>query len=156
MAPSALAVARWRNTFAKNSVNSLSLISPEAIANSWCFTLPRPLDVDLGCLETGYGDVEVEIELQEALKLDGEQLAVPARVFGELVVGDDIGANLGVREVLEADRRHAFQTKQLGRLDAPMAGDDTARAIYQNWVCKPEPLYTGGDLADLLLGHFGG
>ena len=102
-----------------------------------------------GGLETGDGDVDVEFELQEALELDGEQLPVPARVFGKLVVGDDVGADLGGREVREADRRHLLDAEPYRRFDAAVAGDDAAVTIDQHRVGKPKPLDAVRDLADL-------
>ena len=102
-----------------------------------------------GGLETGDGDVDGEFELQEALELDGEQLPVPARVFGKLVVGDDVGADLGGREVREADRRHLLDAEPYRRFDAAVAGDDAAVTIDQHRVGKPKPLDAVRDLADL-------
>ena len=162
----------------RKPVNSASVISPDAIANSRCLTLPRPRDVaidfhvvrrvgedhlralaveqprvglgawssrrrsadaarsaryrqgallpdrvrrqarrqpglafggvsrsrqnvDLGHLEAGDRDVEIKIEPGQVLQLDLEDLRIPAGLLGELVVGEDVGALLCVREMLE-------------------------------------------------------
>ena len=59
--------------------------------------------VDLSRVETGYLDIEVELDLGERLELDREQLLVPAGQFGQAVVGDNVGANLLFREVAQPD-----------------------------------------------------
>lgn len=59
--------------------------------------------IDFRYVEAGEGDIE--IECLQILQLNSKQLAVPSRVFGELIVGDDIGANLGLGQVFETDRR---------------------------------------------------
>ena len=104
---------------------------------------------EFGGLVTGDGDIIIEFD--QALKLDGEQLAVPARVFGKLIVGDDIGADLGLGQVLEANGRDLLYAEQLGRLDAAMTGDDAARGVDQHGVGPTEFFDAVGDLADLLL-----
>jgi hypothetical protein len=56
--------------------------------------------VDLGQGEAG--QLQVEIHLEEPLQFDGQQLAVPAGIERELVVGDDIGPAFGRIEMREA------------------------------------------------------
>ena len=50
-------------------------------------------DVDLTHLKAGQLDVKVEID--QTLKLNGQNLAIPPRLLGKLVIGNDIGPSLG-------------------------------------------------------------
>ena len=54
-------------------------------------------EVDLGEAEAGQLDIELEVD--QRLQLDREDLLVPAGVERQLVVGEHIGAALGVGEV---------------------------------------------------------
>ena len=51
-------------------------------------------DVDLTHLKSGQLDVEVEID--QTLKLNGQNLAIPPCLLGKLVIGNDIGPPLGL------------------------------------------------------------
>ncbi len=84
-------------------------------------------EVDLGDLEAGDGEVELGRELEQRLELDGQDLFIPARLLGEPVVGDHVGALLGLAHVREADGRHLAHAEQLCGLDAAVAGDDDGR-----------------------------
>ena len=46
-------------------------------------------EVDLGGLEADHLEVEIEVQLRQALELDGEEVLVPAGELGQPVVGDD-------------------------------------------------------------------
>ena len=115
------------------------------------FGPPQPVDqnVDLGGLEAGDGQIEVEVKRGEALQLERQQLMVPAGVLGELVVGEDVGANLGLCQVLEPDSRHRLETKQLGRSNSAVAGNDAAFAVDEHRVGEAEAFDAIGDLAKL-------
>jgi hypothetical protein len=56
--------------------------------------LPADQDVDLGGLETRNGHIKIEIDAGQVLQLDGEDVPIPPRLLGELVVGEDVGALL--------------------------------------------------------------
>ena len=88
--------------------------------------------IDLSRVETGYLDIEVELDLGERLELDREQLLVPAGQFGQAVVGDNVGAKLLFREVAQPDRRNLLQLQQLRRLEASMTGDDPTVVADEN------------------------
>jgi len=57
-------------------------------------------------------------------ELEREKLTVPAALGGELIVGERIGAQLGLREVRDADGWDQLQPKLLGRHPHAMTGDD--------------------------------
>ena len=101
---------------------------------------PGDQDVDLGHLEAGDRDVEVEIELDQVLQLDRQDLAIPAGLLGELVVGEDVGALLRLAHVLEPDDRNGLMPERLGRGDAAMSGDDDAVLVDQDRVVEAERL----------------
>lgn len=61
-------------------------------------------EVDLGQAEPGQLDVELEVD--HRLKLDGEEFLVPAGIERELVIGEHIRAPLGFGEVRERDGGH--------------------------------------------------
>jgi hypothetical protein len=64
------------------------------------------------------------------LQLDLKNRFVPARLLGETVIGDDIGANLIRSEFAQTNRRHPVHSDLLCSLDAPVPGDDHAAAIH--------------------------
>lgn len=107
-------------------------------------------DVDLGRRETR--DLDVEIKGDEALKLDCQQLLVPASIERELVVDEHIGAPLSRIEMSEAHSRDVLQADQLCSLDSAVTGDDLAILADQYRVGKSEPPDAVCDLPDLLLG----
>jgi hypothetical protein len=117
--------------------------------------LPRRLggfverDVDVGCREAG--DLDIEVELDQPLQLNGEDLAIPAGLLGQPVVGEHVGPLLGLGEMREPNGRDGGEADQLGRLDPSVTGDDLAGIVDQHRVRKAEPFDAVGDLPDLLL-----
>ena len=98
------------------------------------------------------GDLDIEFEIDERLQFDGENLAVPAGVEGQLVVGQHIGSALRRIEVGEAQRRNALNPKQLGGLHPAVPGDDLGVIADEDRIGEAEPLNAVGDLTDLLFG----
>ena len=92
-------------------------------------------EVDLGELKTGDGEVELRRELEQRLELDGQDLFIPARLLSEPVVGDHVGALLGLAHVREADGRHLGHAEQLCCLDTAVAGDDDDRLRQRGRGC---------------------
>ena len=107
-------------------------------------------EVDFGEAEPGQLDIELEVD--QRLQLDGEDLLVPPGIERELVVGQHVGAPLGLGEMRQRDGRHRLPFEQLGRFDPAVAGDDLAIVGDKHRVGEPEPLDRRGDLLDLLLG----
>ena len=119
--------------------------------NIRCFLIElADQDVDLGGLEAGEGNIEIEIDRQQFLQLDGQDFPVPAGKFRKAVVGDDIGADLFFRQIRKAEGRHALHLKEPGCLDATVTGDDAARPVHEDRVGKAEGLDAVGNLPDLL------
>jgi hypothetical protein len=54
--------------------------------------------------KAGDRQVEFAIELRQVLKLDRQQVSIPAGILGQLVVGHDVGAFLGLRHGRQAKR----------------------------------------------------
>jgi hypothetical protein len=106
-------------------------------------------EIDLGRLESDHGEIEVEVDLGEALQLDREEVFVPACILGESVVGDDVGPDLGLGKVFELEGGNRLEAELLRGADAAVAGDDGAVPIDQDRVREAEGLDRPGDLADL-------
>ena len=49
------------------------------------------------------------------LQLDSQDLAIPAGLLGELVVGEDVGPLLRLREVRESQAGHGIESERLRR-----------------------------------------
>jgi hypothetical protein len=94
--------------------------------------------------------VNLEIEVDERLQLDGQDLAVPASLLGEPVVGQHVGAFLGVREVRQPQGLDLIQPKELCGLDPTMAGNDLAGIVDKDRVSEAEALDAVSNLPDLL------
>ena len=84
------------------------------------------------------------------LQLDRQDLAVPAGVERELVVGQHIGASLLGAEMRQPQRRHGRNAEFLGCHHPAVAGDDLALVADQHRVGEAEALDAVGDLTDLL------
>ena len=106
-------------------------------------------EVDLGKAEPGQRHVEFEVD--QPLQLDCEDLAVPAGVQRQLIVGNHICPPLGLGEVRQRHGWHRGQAEQPGRHHPTVPRDDLARVADQHRVSKPEPRDAVGDLPNLLL-----
>ena len=105
-------------------------------------------EVDLRHLEPGQFDIDVELD--QPLQLNRQQLPVPSGLLGKLVVGQHIGALIGIAQVRQPARRHRVDAKELGRFHAAVAGDDLLRIVHQDRVAEAELLDALCDLANLL------
>ena len=106
-------------------------------------------EVDFGDLEAGDGEVELGRQLEQCLKLDGQDLFIPARLLSQPVVGEHVGALLGLAHVREANGRHLAHAEQLGCLDTAVPGDDETIFVDEDGVVEAERLDAVGDLVDL-------
>ena len=100
--------------------------------------LPRFIEQQIDLGEREAGDLHVEFQIDEGLQFDREQLAVPAGVQGQLVVGDDIGPALRRIEVGQAKRRNALHPEKLGGFDPAMPGDDLVVIADQDRIGEAE------------------
>ncbi len=95
--------------------------------------------------------VQVELILAQLCEQPAQQLFIQAGVQSQLVVGDDQGSALGLREVIEHDHRH-FRKTQLPRRLKPRVASDNARVfVYQNWGGPPKFQNAGRNLSNLFL-----
>ena len=101
-------------------------------------------DVDLGHLEAGNGDVEIELQVSEASEFDRESFVVPTGVEGQLVVGNDIGADLLGRQIVDPNGWDLVDAKQPGCLDAAVTGDDRVVAIEEDGRVHPVKILAAG------------
>ena len=94
---------------------------------------------------------EVGAELRQLPELQGEQLAVPAGLLGEPVVGQDVGPLLRLAEVAELDHRHRGEAELACRQHPAVAGDDAVRAVDQHRVGEAVLADRAGDQRHLRL-----
>lgn len=106
--------------------------------------------IDLAHLETSHRDVKIGVDGSQVLQLDGQDVAVPASLFGQLVVGEDVGALLGIGQLLEPDHRNCFEAELLGGGNATMSSDDGVGLVDENRIIEPKGLNARCDLGDLL------
>lgn len=107
--------------------------------------------VDLGHLETGDGQIEVEIRIEQVLQLDGQDLRVPSSFLCQLVVGENVGSPLCLAHVLEAYHGHGLKSQGLGCRNATVTGDDDAVLVDEDGIVKAERPDADGDLGALLI-----
>ena len=107
-------------------------------------------NVDLGGLEAGHFDLDVELE--QLGQLEPQGIGIPAGILGQPVVGDDVGALLGCGEMVDRDRRSLGHPERAGRFDARPAGDDQPGLVDHDRRHPAERLQAAGDLADLASG----
>ena len=73
----------------------------------------RQEGVDLRNREARDGDVEVEVRGQQHPQFSGEPVLVPVGIERQFVVGDDIGALLGLAQVLDLQTGHLGQAEEV-------------------------------------------
>ena len=80
-----------------------------------------------------------------------QQRLAPARLQGELVVGDQVRPLLRLAEVLEPDHRHLGEPELARREQPAVAGQDPGVLVDQDRVGPAELDHRGRDLIDLRL-----
>ena len=106
-------------------------------------------DVDLGGTEAGRLDFEIFSD--QEFELVFEECRVPTRQLGELVVGDDISAFLGLGQAGNDAGRDGRKFKCFSRLNAAVSAQNNPRFIDQNRSGETEFLDTGLELGQLLV-----
>jgi hypothetical protein len=76
----------------------------------------------------------------------------PSRHSRQACYRDDIGSNLGWRQMLDTRGRDIVHAKKLGGLDPAVFGNYSIRTINQDWIDKSKFLDAGGNLLDLFFG----
>lgn len=84
------------------------------------------------------------------LQLDCENRFVPAGIFSEFIVCQNVGADLILRQVFETDCGNFIYAKCVGGLNSSMACDDHPVAINQNRIGESELLNATSNLLDLV------
>ena len=109
-------------------------------------------DLDLGQIEAGQAEVDLDVQRVDRLELLPEQLPVPLTEFVEPVLGHGVKPQLGLAQPLDRERRHGRVAKPLGGLDAGVAAQDVQLRIDQDRVEEAEPGDALPDLVELFLG----
>src|SRR5262249_33146770 len=77
---------------------------------------------------------QVKADLDEILQFDGERRIVPTGFERQLIVSKDVGAKIGVAEVLNANYRNFREANVLCSLHAAVACNDYIVSIYEHWL----------------------
>lgn len=104
--------------------------------------------VDLGHLEAGLN--EIDAEDHQLLEFDPQRLGVPGAGFAEPVQRDAQRAQFGLVEVIDDDAGDLCDAVRFGRLQQPMALDDSPFAVNQDGLTQTKPCDARGQLRDLL------
>src|SRR5690606_38271683 len=106
-------------------------------------------DVDLRRLETGDGDIEVDLGRRKDLQFLGKHCEVPARIKSDLVVRNHQGTLLQIGEGYKHYGRHLLHAVRLGRVEPPVTSNEFALFIDEYRVGEAETFDAGFDLRDL-------
>ena len=90
--------------------------------------------IDFPGLESGQLNIKTKID--QALQLDGEDVAVPAGLCRQCVVGNQIGALICFTQMGQAYRWDCRNTEKFGGFHAAMTGDDVQIVVGQYWVVE--------------------
>jgi hypothetical protein len=105
------------------------------------------------CVQFVLGDAdqpEVEVVGHQAAQFLQQQGFVPPAQFGQLVVGDAIGAALRLGQMAQNDHRRLGQTELRGGQDAPMPRDQLPVGRDEAGDGPAEFGHAGGDLRHLI------
>ena len=86
----------------------------------------------------------------QLFKLDSQHLAVPSRLFSELVVGKHISADLRLIEVRQPNYRNVPQPEQFRRFRSCVTRHELTPIIGNQRIDNSKALHRIGDLPDLL------
>ena len=76
--------------------------------------------------ETEAGQLDIKLKVNQPLQFNGQDLAVPARIERQLVVGEYIGPSFRLAEVRQGNGWHRLHAKKLGSFNSAMTCDDFA------------------------------
>ena len=107
-------------------------------------------EIDIGGLEAGQLNLEVEID--QRLELDGENFPIPPRLLSQAIVREDVRTLRRLGEVGELHGRHHLKTEQFCGGDPSVSGDDPALSVDQDRITEAELLNAPGNLPDLFAG----
>src|ERR1019366_8569620 len=86
------------------------------------------------------------------LQLNRQNRTVPPSFLGQPVIRQNVGPDLILRQIFQADGRHSAHSQQLCGGDATVAGDNHSRAIYKNRIGEAESADALRDLTNLVFG----
>src|SRR5438552_8079789 len=102
-------------------------------------------EVDLGSIESGQLDLEIEVD--EPLQLEAQELSIPARLLRQFVVGQDVRTHIGFAQMRETHSRYCIDANEFVSFDATVTGHDLFLVIDQDRIAEAELLYALGDLS---------
>ena len=94
--------------------------------------------IDFPHLEAGDGNVKVKVKRSQMLQLDGKNRIVPSSFFRQLVIGQNVGSDLMVGQIVQAYGRNLLDRQEFRGLDATMAGDNHPRSIDKDRIGEAE------------------
>src|SRR5260370_31009505 len=80
-------------------------------------------DIDLRRLKPGDGRVKVKVEVGQVLELQRQEIAIPAGIFSQPVIGDHIRALLRFSHMIQAYGLHLTDAEQLGGFNTAVTCD---------------------------------
>lgn len=104
--------------------------------------------VNLGGFKTR--QIDVEPHVSELLQFDCKDRVIPARLFSEAIVRENIGALVRLVKMREADAGDSLEAEHACSRKTSMACDDLTFIVDQDRVVEAEPLDAFRDQLDLL------
>jgi len=94
-------------------------------------------------------EAHVEALVLKGLDFDAKHLVVPAGVFCQLIIGNDVRAFLRLGQMIQHDHGNLGQPKLPRGEQTTMAGEYSRLRVHQNRVVKAELRDAGSDLGNL-------
>src|SRR6185437_9289828 len=87
------------------------------------------------------GDCNVKIQVdRKLLKFKRQQCAIPTGILSELIVGNDVGADLSRGQMVNTHRWDIAHTDKFGRLDSAMSCNNPAAPSIRIGLINPNSL----------------
>ena len=116
---------------------SSTLLRSQGLANVEDFlTEARRINdqIDLRRFEARDADIELDLGVGENLKFFRENLHIPGRIPGDLVIGDHQSPFLDSGQMRNHDDRDRLKSQLICRQETSMAGDEASVFVYQHGV----------------------
>jgi hypothetical protein len=99
--------------------------------------LANIVEQEIDFRERKAGELNIEFEIHQCLKLDCQDLAIPTGIQRQLVVRENIGAAVCIAEMRQPNGRNFAMPEQPGRLETAMPGNYRAVIGYGMGLVKP-------------------
>jgi hypothetical protein len=94
--------------------------------------------IDFPYFKASDGNIKLEVDRGQMLKLNGQNRMVPTSFLRQLVIRQNIGPDLVFGQIVQADGRHLADAQQFCGCDPTVSGNDRSRAIDKNRVGEAE------------------